>query len=280
MISRRSLLAGMAGTSFIARSPTAKAAGFDLYDSLLFIGKPDLSPYGFKRARTVYEDELWPPKRSATPSQAAVRSRADALLAEGVTAEVPVVLDVEQYSVDARLDASHINADTSNIDANILKLEQIIGWFKDEAPTLQVGFYDVVPVEGLSATATNTEVAIWQTANSHLIPFVAHVDALYPSLYTSVTDPTQWKTYAQRFISEAKRIAAGKPVRPFIWPQYHDVMRSPLAGTYIDYDYWMLQLMTIRDAGASGVVFWGGYKTRWDDTQDWWHATLDFIAKI
>jgi hypothetical protein len=36
---------------------------FDLYDSLLFIGKPDLSPYGIKRVRTVHENELWPPKR-------------------------------------------------------------------------------------------------------------------------------------------------------------------------------------------------------------------------
>ena len=45
---------------FMARSPRGGAAAFDLYDSLLFVGKPDLSPYGFKRARTVYEAELWP----------------------------------------------------------------------------------------------------------------------------------------------------------------------------------------------------------------------------
>ena len=70
MVSRRSLLAGMAWTSFMAGSPKANAARllrgkqtFGLYDSLLFIGKPDLSPYGFKRTRTVYETELWPPKR-------------------------------------------------------------------------------------------------------------------------------------------------------------------------------------------------------------------------
>jgi hypothetical protein len=48
----------------------------------------------------------------------------------------------------------------------------------------------------------------------------------------------------------------------------------------IDYDYWMLQLTTIKDAGASGIIFWGGYQTQWDDTQDWWRATLDFIATI
>ena len=277
----------------MARTPKAKAAQslpghetFGLYDSLLFIGKPDLSPYGFKRSRTVYQNELWPPKADyTTPNEAAVRSKARAVRAEGVTAAVPVILDVEQYSVDVRLDISHLNPDTSTVDANIRKLEQIIGWFKHEAPTLKVGFYDVAaPVTGLSVTgqqpANDTELAIWKKANSYLIPFVSHVDALYPSLYTFNTDPANWVALAQRYTSEAKRISADKPVRPFIWPQYHDVMRGPLALTYIDYDYWMLQLTTIRDAGVSGIVFWGGYQRQWDDTQGWWRATLDFIAKL
>ena len=140
-------------TTTNAASRKAKAAGskretFDLYDSLLFIGKPDLSRYGFKRARTVYENELWPPKRSAIPNEAAVRSKARAVLAEGVKVSVPVILDVEQYSVDIRLDISHLNPDTSTIDANLLKLEQIIGWFKNEAPTLHVGFFDGYMEEG------------------------------------------------------------------------------------------------------------------------------------
>jgi hypothetical protein len=293
MVSRRSLLAGMAGASFMARSPQAKAAQlltrhetFGLYDSLLFIGKPDLSPYGFKRSRTVYQNELWPPKADyTTPNKAAVRFKADAVLTEGVTAAVPVILDVELYSTDVRLDISQINPDTSIVDANIRKLKQIIGWFKDQAPTLKVGFYGVAPVDmGLPVTgqqpANAAELAVWETANSYLIPFVAHVDALYPSLYTDTTDRAKWVALARRYISEAKRIGAGKPVRPFIWPQYHDVMRHPLALTYIDYDYWMLQLTTIRDAGVSGIVFWGGYQRQWDDSQGWWHATLDFIATL
>jgi hypothetical protein len=250
---------------------------------LLFIGKPDISRYGLKRARTVYEHELGLPK--PTPDEAAVRSRARSVLAEGVTAAVPVILDVEGYSVDVRSNISHINPDTSTVDSNIRKLQQIIGWFKNEASTLQVGFFDVAaPVDGLPVTGqqptNDAELAIWKTANSYLIPFVAQVDALYPSLYTVDTDPAKWVAAAQRCIAETKRIGAGKPVRPFVWPQYHDVMRSPLAGTYIDYDYWRLQLTTIRDAGASGIVFWGGYQTPWDETQGWWHATLDFIATI
>src|SRR5262245_16437165 len=177
----------MAAASFTARSAKAllgRHETFDVYDSLLFIGKPDLSPYGLKRSRTVYEAELWPPKRSVTPNEAVVRSRADAVLAEGVTAEVPVILDVEQYSVDVRLDPSHIDADTSTVDANILKLEQIIGWFKDEAPALKVGFYDLAPIVMRHQPTNDNELAIWKTANSYLMPFVTHVDALYPSLYT------------------------------------------------------------------------------------------------
>ena len=283
----------MAGASFMARSPKAKAAKsplgnhgtIDLYDSLLFSGKPDLSPYGFKRARTVYQTELWPTKADyTTPNEAAVRSKAHAVVSEGVTAAVPVILDVEQYSVDVRLDPSHINPDTSTVDANILKLERIIGWFRDEAPNLRIGFYDVAPIGGLPVTghhpANDTELEIWESANSYVIPFVTHVDALYPSLYTATTDPAKWVAIARRTISEAKRIGRGKPVRPFIWPQYHDVMGRPLAGTYLNADYWMLQLTTIRDAGVSGIIFWGGYKTQWDDTRDWWHATLDFIGTM
>jgi hypothetical protein len=290
MINRRSLLVGIAGASYSAASSKAKAAGskretFELYDSLLFIGKPDLSRYGLKRARTVYENELWPPKRSAVPNETAVRSKARALLAEGVTAAVPVILDVEQYSVDVRLDISHINPDTSTVDANILKLEQIIGWFKNESPMLQVGFFDVAaPLVGLPVSgqqpANDAELAIWRKANSYLIPFATHVDALYPSLYTVDTDPAKWVASAQRRIAEAKRIGARKPVRAFVWPQYHDVMRGPLALTSIDYDYWMLQLRTIRDAGASDIILWGGYKTQWDDREGWWRATLDFIATL
>src|SRR5215471_8933011 len=170
MISRRSLFVGLAGASLLAASSKAKAAPpkretFDLYDSLLFIGKPDLSRYGLKRARTVYEHELGLPK--PIPDETIVRSKARAVLAEGVTAAVPVILDVEGYSVDVRSDISHINSDASTVDSNIVKLEQIIGWFKNEAPTLQVGFFDVAaPLVGLPVTgqqpANDAEVAIWK----------------------------------------------------------------------------------------------------------------------
>jgi hypothetical protein len=87
-------------------------------------------------------------------------------------------------------------------------LEQIIGWFKNEAPELQVGFFDVaaplISLPGTGQQPTNdAELAIWKMANSYLIPVATRVDALYPSLYT--VDPAKWVASAQGRISEANR---------------------------------------------------------------------------
>jgi hypothetical protein len=67
------------------------------------------------------------------------------------------------------------------VDINILKLAQIIGWFKNEASTLQVGLYDVAPMDGLPVSgqwpANDAELGIWKRANSYLIPFVLRLIA-------------------------------------------------------------------------------------------------------
>jgi len=41
-----------------------------------------------------------------------------------------------------------------------------------------------------------------------------------------------------------------------------------------------LNATSCAGSNFSGIVFWGGYQRQWDDTQGWWHATLDFIAKL
>ena len=195
----------------MARSPKANAAGLLLgrHERSIFMIRCCLS--ASQTFRPTVSSVLVPSMNMSCGRQNALQPRTrppfDPKLVrcwqKAITAAVPVILDVEQYSVDVRLDISHINPDTSTVDSNILKLEQIIGWFKNEAPTLQVGFYDVAaPVGGLPVTghqpANDAELAIWERANSYLIPFVTHVDALYPSLYTFHTDPAKWVAYAQK----------------------------------------------------------------------------------
>jgi hypothetical protein len=101
MISRRFLLEGMAAASLMAmprKDQAAENKTIDLYDSLLFVGKPDLSRHGLKRARTVYEHELGLPK--PTPDEAAIRSQARAVLTERVTA-VTLPLSFIQWRLES-----------------------------------------------------------------------------------------------------------------------------------------------------------------------------------
>jgi hypothetical protein len=107
------------------------------------------------------------------------------------------------------------------------------------------------------------------------------VDALFPSIYTFYTDRQGWVTYAVAQIAEARRKAHGKPVYPFLWPEYHD--SAPLfAHSPIDPDYWELELNTVYQH-ADGVVIWGGYSNGpdpWNEDAPWWQVTKRFLNRI
>src|SRR5262249_4133499 len=107
----------------------------------------------------------------------------------------------------------------------------------------------------------------------------------FPSLYTYYPDQAGWVAYAKANLSEARRLAPGKPVYCFLWPQYHD--SSTLAYQFLPVDYWKLQLQTCRQY-ADGIVILGcvgkdgkmnGWLT-WDDNAPWWQATIQFVASI
>ncbi len=262
----------------MTRRPKPKPPAFTLYDALLFTGKSDLSPYGIKPNRTVYMGELWPGSLDrSSPNEAAIRACAGGVLAEGVTAAVPVQLDIEQWPTDIRANT------TAAADASIAKLLQSLAWFNDAAPGLDVGFYSLVPIRDYWAPGGGnaTVIAAWHAANDYLAPLASAADALYPSLYTFYNEPAGWTIYANANIAEAKRVSGGKRVLPFIWPVYHEASQPiALRGTYIDYDYWKLQLTTIKAAGAEGAVLWGGWQVPWDETLPWWRATKDFLAGV
>src|SRR5205814_1590172 len=96
-------------------------------------------------------------------------------------------------------------------------------------------------------------------------------------------DSQGWVKYAQANIAEARRIAGGRPVYPFIWPQYH-ISNGRLGSQYIDGKFWSLQLHTLY-ADADGLVLWGGWDfaakrhASWDENAAWWLATKQFLAK-
>jgi hypothetical protein len=276
-VTRRGLLSG--AMLLMGRTALAQGRGlrrkFTVYDALLFDGKPNLRAYGIRPDFSVPGGWLWPPGTTdfSEPNEAATRETAEYVASSGYAG--PVQLDIEHWYWDIRYSS------TATVDVSLAKLRQVLAWFKDEAPGLDlVGYYALVPIRDYwTPVQFPQDLPAWHAANDYLRPLSRDVDAFYPSLYTFYNDPAGWVVYAQANIAEAQRISGGKPVYPFIWPQYHS-SAGPLAYTYIDYAYWKQQLSTIRNAGANGIILWGGYQTPWDATQGWWQATKEFMRTL
>ncbi|HWL71732.1 MAG TPA: hypothetical protein VNS22_25595, partial [Geminicoccus sp.] len=101
-----------------------------------------------------------------------------------------------------------------------------------------------------------------------------------PSLYTITENRDQWVTFAKANIAEARKY--GKPVIPFVWPQYHDTMLGK--GTeYLPIKFWELQLNTIYEL-SDGIAIWGSVKKgggwdAWDAKKDWWGFTKNYAGE-
>jgi hypothetical protein len=168
--------------------------------------------------------------------------------------------------------------------ASIAKYQALRTLIRQISPALQVGVYSGVPEREYwraIADPTSTAYQQWQAENTSAIDVAQAMDALYPSLYTFYNDQPGWIKYATANISEARRLAPGKPVFPFLWPQYHDASLMPYQ--FIAEDYWTLQLNTCYQV-ADGVAIWGGLNSSgpipWDNAAAWWGATQNFLRSV
>src|SRR5205085_8896402 len=108
-------------------------------DALIFQNKPDLSSYGILKDWLVYGSSMWPPGTTdfSTPNQQYTRLAADDVI--NANYHGIVQLDLESWPYDIR------SSSTSAVDQGVSNLRQVIQWFKNEAPSLSVGFYGVPP---------------------------------------------------------------------------------------------------------------------------------------
>jgi hypothetical protein len=104
-----------------------------------------------------------------------------------------------------------------------------------------------------------------------------------PSLYTfydSPHDRSDWVRWARMTLTEARRY--GKPVYPFLWPQFHE-SDPKVAGKPVPGDYWQMELETVHPL-ADGIILWGGWsngrQTPWDEQTEWWQVTKRFAASL
>jgi hypothetical protein len=155
------------------------------------------------------------------------------------------------------------------------------------------GFYDIGPSGEywitVRAEANPRGFRRWLQTNDIIASQVTpHVDFLAPSCYTfydsGSQDRERWVAATIAVVQEARRVAPGKPVYPFIWPQFHP--SAGRTGEYLPVEFWRLQLDTVRKL-VDGVIIWGGYDVfeknvpyPWDEEAPWWRATVGWLKSI
>ena len=279
-LSRRGLLRGAISSAFVAGSSIpanafAKAY-FPVFDALLFTNKPAPMALGMTATRLAYQNDLWPngTNRSVVPSSAAIQEFLQKTAGMGDMLILDIEADWPLYGVSQPIEL-----------ASITRYQTVGNLVHNIAPAMNTGIYATVPhrdyARAISGPAS-TGYKQWQAENTGGAPAAQTMNTLYPSIYTFYKDQAGWVKYATANISEAKRLANGKPVIPFLWPQYHN--STPLAYQFIDPDYWKLQLETCYQL-ADGVVLWGGQSLTggsiaWNSKALWWIVTQNFLNSI
>jgi hypothetical protein len=188
----------------------------------------------------------------------------------GPRRQVPAltVIDVEHWP--------NVGADEV-VASSIEKYLTLLSWVREDVGEGSMSYYAVPPLRDYwraTRPPASDLYKQWQSENDKLVRLADAVDAFTPSLYTFYDDPGGWERHAIANIAEARRLAKGKPVYPFIWPHYHD--QSKLKG-FIPKDYWMVQLRTL-ERHADGMVLWAGQET-WNAKDGWWQATEEFMRE-
>jgi hypothetical protein len=241
-------------------------------DATLYANKPDMQALQIQPLRLVEPPRWW---QGVPNDEKSLKEATAKGMAPLVGMATPLVIDLELQ----------LSGASPDIAANRQRYIDVIHWMRDAGFAAPLSFYSSLPVRDYWRAVKgpgSPEYRAWQADNDALRPIATLVSALYPSLYTLYDDPQGWVKYALANIAEARRIAGGRAVYPFIWPQYHN-SNARLAYQYIDGNFWSLQLRTLY-AHADGLVLWGGWdfankrQGAWDENADWWGATKAFLA--
>lgn len=244
--------------------PANAAEQFVVFDSLLYKGKPDLTPLGFRPIKLVYSTkEMFEGGKFDESAWSAAVTRA-------ASDTVPAALDIEEWRVSG--------ISKGEIGANIAKYQKALELARLAAPKTRIGYYGLVPERNYWAPVKKDRNALkeWNDTNRSLRVIAEKVDFLFPSIYTFYNDPAGWEIYAKEMLQEARKFR--KPVYAFIWPEFHDSNKE-LAGQNIPAKFWAKELDLCRHH-ADGVVIWGGFQKSWDENAPWWAATKEFMQKI
>jgi hypothetical protein len=259
---------------------------FPVVDGTLFVSKPDLEAQGFGEGYQL-NPLVW-------TDEASVRAYTRNLAQAGAGAIAGKVQVIYLDEIPGWQDTYFPG--TPECEAAIQRMIQILDWVKAEAPSVKVGLYYAYDYwslmghlmqlrKGHSTELSEPNFLAWHAAADNLRNKMgSHVDYVFPSLYRFAGEnyPLEdWKMYAKAVLDECG--LWGKPVLPFLWPEYHDDGNPAQAGIPVPAAEWRQLLEFSRDNGADGVVIWGGWgpngNITFDRNADWYLQTVDFMRQ-
>jgi len=237
----------------------AETKPFVIFNSINYVGTPDLSKYGLRPIKVIYEADLDDPPslfssaRRYSTKKISVAAQAAAQRKNGI-----VILDMETWGWNP---------------GAMRKYAEAVREFKRDDPNSKVGMFGVMPTNiALPYTAYSKNrpelLKTWEKLQPIADPVVRAVDVLAPEVYTMGDDMKAWDKEARLIVQRARQAAPGRPVYVFIWPQY----LSPHAGCkggskaaqFIPASAWRNELETLYTI-ADGAILWS---PRWACSPD------------
>ena len=257
-------------------SPTKPInSSFKLFDNIRYSGKPRSSELGLHPCKILYQGAFKIPDSGALPSESHIKNLSDS------TDDQLVVLDIEHEEWISKNNWSfHSGA--------VEKFVKVAEWWRSSKPSNQMfGFYGVT-------TARNVWDALagpgkrnhdwWQGVNDQAKPIVNAVDCVFPTIYAFHDDIPTWQKYAKANIEEARRTSGGRPVYPYIWPQFHSsaVNETPRRA-HIPAKHWRAQLETCAEYADGAVIWTLSSETKtvpWSKVPPFWAETEKFLKQL
>ncbi len=244
-----------------------------LFDELYFHNLPDNLP--LTPIHTAYMWDMWGrgPKVNDTPPLDFINTR---YKREILNNSVPKTIAINIEHWKSYRVSPEVLQETNRKHLVVLRA------FRDLFPNAVIGYYNkgFHPTHGGLDRQQPTEQTLeaWRRTNDGVQPLIDEVDAVFPSLYTNTAAITLegWERKARVYIEEARRIADGKPIYPYISPFI--ILDYP---NQVDPEIWRGQLEFLS-RHSDGMVIWTSRgrskQTDWDEDAAWWRETLDFLS--
>jgi hypothetical protein len=257
-----------------------------VFDSIGLQGKPALRLPRAHVPGTWFTPDSWRAYEQSRPSNPWLlvpdEARARAHAREALNEQKLLIVNIEVLPLDIR------DVPRDMVERSVRMIAQIVGWVRDEAPSVRLGFYAFMPHRDYW-TPVNLHAAVhtfpdhawwkaqrpgfqersdaWLRANARLagtpeatrvddqlVGLVDLFDFTCPSLYLFYDEETgpieAQRAYIRANLREARRFE--KPVYPFVWMRLH-----PRPNPHVPLRVWTEAMRAIA-TDADGFVVWDG----------------------